>query len=305
MKQVEKYYSLIKNWHSKASEEDYFARFMFEYMAFIAFLTTQWKSEEDIMTLKQNNGRVTDRDYIQALKYDSYLNDFWVDLTLRSTKDKDLVRNLKSLVLFLKQEPLKSDERWWNFDGFDINQKPRIKKRVGVLENVGDFSNLVEFWYAVRNNLFHGGKNPSIERDKELVRLAFLTLHFFVEKVLLELKELRRVYPAIWEDFWHRFKNGEAEINTKSDGRGATGNIYECAFLEEYRYPLLLLDKELSRQEIIDIINRELEMSGEMAEQKWSRLRSAAGTKRKELEDYFGNTIKFLNEAFALNLKIK
>lgn len=305
MKQVEKYYSLIKNWHSKASEEDYFARFMFEYMAFIAFLTTQWKTEEEISILKQNHGRITDRDYIQALKQDGHFYDFWVDLTLRSTKDKALVKTLKDLTTFLKQEPLRSDERWWNFDGFDINQRPQTRKRSGILNSVGDFSNLVEFWYSVRNNLFHGGKNPSLNRDKELVRFAFLTLHFFVEKVLLELKELRRVYPALWEDFWHRFKSGEAEINTKLNGVGATANIYECAFLEDHRYPILLLDRQLSREEIIRIINEELAMSGDMAKEKWSKIQSAAGTKKKELRSYFGDTITSLNQAFALGLKIK
>jgi len=52
MNQTEKYYSLIKNWHSKASEEDYFSKFMFEYMAFIAYLRTQWLSESEIKSRK-------------------------------------------------------------------------------------------------------------------------------------------------------------------------------------------------------------------------------------------------------------
>jgi hypothetical protein len=306
MNASENYYSLIKNWHAKASDEDYFARFMFEYMAFIAYLRTQWLTEQEIKSLKGNGGKVTDRDYIQALKKDSYLNDFWTDVSLRAPKNKELDRTLNSLVNFLKKEPLKSDDRWWNFDEFDLNLKKNTRKKAGILNDKGDFQNLVEFWYSVRNNLFHGEKNPSLARDKELVRFGFLTLNFFVENILLVLKELHRVYPAIWEDFWHRFKSGEAEINTKENSRGGTGNIYECAFLEDRRYPLLLLDKQLSRLDIIKVINDELLMSGEMAEKKFARLKSVPkdAKQKKDLKKYFQNTIKVLNDSYHLKLTL-
>lgn len=305
MNESEKYYSLIKNWHAKASEEDYFAKFMFEYLAFVAYLRTQWKTDREISTMKGNRGKVTDRDYIQALKQDPYFNGFWGDLTLRSTKDKNLVATLKTLLTFLKREPLQSDDRWWNFNGLDMNRRPATRNRAGILRSVGDFENLVEFWCSVRNNLFHGDKNPSLKRDQELVRYAFLTLHFFVEHLLLAPNEMRRVYPAIWEDFWHRFKRGEAEINGKEGGGGGTGNIYECAFLEDQRYPILLLDKQLTRADIIDIINRELAMGGEEATETWPRIKSAAGNKKKELKEYFGETMKALNKTLGLGLSLK
>jgi len=304
MNQTENYYSLIKNWHIKASDEDYFARFMFEYMAFIAYLRTQWFTEQEIKFQKGNNGKVTDRDYIQALKKDAYLNNFWTDVSLRAPKNKELDRALNSLILFLKKESLKSDDRWWNYDGFDINLRQITRKKSGILNSKGDFQNLVEFWYSVRNNLFHGEKNPSLARDKELVRLGFLTLNFFVENILLVLKELHRVYPASWEDFWHRFKNGEAEVSTKENSRGATANIYECSFLEDHQYPLLLLDKQLSRLDIIQVINNELLMSGEMAEQIFSRLKSVPKNikQKNELKKYFQNTVKILNTSYGLKL---
>lgn len=305
MNESEKYYSLIKSWHTKASEEDYFSKFMFQYLAFVAFLRTQWKTESEIREMKGNGGKVTDRDYIQALKQDGHISDFWVDLTLRSTKDKEMVKILNGLVDFLKLEPLRLDDRWWNFTGFDLNQRPNTRKRSGVLHSVGDVDNLIEFWCSVRNNLFHGDKNPSLKRDQELVRYAFLTLHFFVENILLCPTELRRVYPAIWEDFWHRFKSGEAEINTKVDNQGATANIYECAFLQDSRYPILLLDKQLTRALIIEIINDELMMDGELVEKAWSRIQSAAGTRKKELKEYFGKTIDVLNKSYGLNLSVK
>lgn len=307
MNQTKNYYLLIKNWHEKASDEDYFARFMFEYMAFIAYLRTQWLTEQEIKSLKGNTGRVTDRDYIQALKKDPYLNDFWTDVSLIAPKNKELDRILNSLVTFLKNESLKSNDRWWNFDEFDLTSKKNTRKKAGILNDKGDFQNLVEFWYSVRNNLFHGDKNPSLIRDKELVRLGFLTLNFFVENILLKLKELHRVYPAMWEDFWHRFKRGEAEITTSIDVRsGGAGNIYECAFLEDRRYPLLLLEKQLSRLDIIKVINDELLMSGEMAEKTFSRLKSVPKNTRQkdELKKYFHDTVKILNDSYNLKLTL-
>lgn len=305
MNESEKYYSLIKNWHTKASEEDYFSKFMFEYLAFVAYLRTQWKAEHEISVMKGNGGKVTDRDYVQALKQDSYFNEFWINLTLRSTKDKKLVKTLIELTAFLKHEPLQSNDLWWNFSGFDINRRPVVHKKVGVIHNAGDFCNIVEFWCSVRNNLFHGDKNPSLKRDQELVRYAFLTLHFFVENIFLAPNELRRVYPAIWEDFWHRFKRGEAEINTKERGGGGAANIYECAFLEEQRYPILLLDKQLTRNDIINIINEELAMGDEMSTEIWSRIKLSAGTNKKELKEYFGDTMNALNKTFSLGLSLK
>jgi len=44
---------------------------------------------------------------------------------------------------------------------------------------------MVEYWYSVRNNLFHGGKTPNIGRDAFLVEHAFLTLRALVENELL------------------------------------------------------------------------------------------------------------------------
>jgi hypothetical protein len=304
MEEREKYYSLIKNWHIKASEEDYFSRFMFEYMAFIAYLRTQWKTEADIKSLKKNDGKVTDRDYIQALKQDEYCDSFWVDVSLREPKDKKLNQALIALIDFLKNEPLViSDERWWNFSGFDINKKTTTKRHAGSINGKGDFENLVEFWYSIRNNLFHGEKNPSIQRDKELVRLGFLTLSFFVENILLPLNESHRIYPAIWEDFWHRFKMCEAEV-TFGSRNGPAANICECAFLEDDRYPLLLLDGQLERYEIIKMISDELVMRGESVEDFFWILKNAAQGMNNisKAKEYFQELIDTINKTLGLKL---
>ncbi len=54
MNEKEYYYNLIKGWHSKASSDDYFGKFMFEYLAFIAYLKTQWKNEPELIRMTGN-----------------------------------------------------------------------------------------------------------------------------------------------------------------------------------------------------------------------------------------------------------
>ena len=59
------YKQLIQNWHNKASDEDYFSKFTFEYMAFIAYLMTQWFPYADnerkaIQELKRNSKKKKD-----------------------------------------------------------------------------------------------------------------------------------------------------------------------------------------------------------------------------------------------------
>ena len=127
------------------------------------------------------------------------------------------------------------------------------------MQSESDFKNLVEFWYSIRNNLFHGEKNPSLERDREIVKLGFLTLSFFVENVLLKLKEMTAVYPNIWEDFWHKFKNGEVKIVVGSgQGSKTIGGVCECVFLEKDCFPLVIFNKLLSKGEILEMINKDL-----------------------------------------------
>jgi hypothetical protein len=55
------------------------------------------------------------------------------------------------------------------------------------MRSADDWVNTVEVWYSIRNNLFHGGKNPNIERDHFLVEHAYKMLKPFMD---MELKEL-------------------------------------------------------------------------------------------------------------------
>lgn len=52
----------------------------------------------------------------------------------------------------------------------------------GRVLSLDDWPNMVEFWYSVRNNLFHGGKEPNIERDVFLVEHAHFTLRQLMDR---------------------------------------------------------------------------------------------------------------------------
>jgi hypothetical protein len=52
---------------------------------------------------------------------------------------------------------------------------------------------MIEFWYGVRNNLFHGGKNPDVKRDYFLVEHAFKTLSKFMDFKVRHIYEDLRV----------------------------------------------------------------------------------------------------------------
>lgn len=68
---------------------------------------------------------------------------------------------------------------WWNSSTKEPDRTTDKKK--GVVHNTEDWENMIEFWVAVRNNLFHGGKDPNIRRDQFLVKYAYLTMSPFME----------------------------------------------------------------------------------------------------------------------------
>lgn len=109
MSSKDDYLVLIKNWHIKAYEEDYFSKFTFEYMALMAYLKTQLFSEKEIKTIKENNSKITDKDYIQLLKRNLSFKDRWISFCLNN-KNRELQKLLKSLAIFLKKEPITFDD---------------------------------------------------------------------------------------------------------------------------------------------------------------------------------------------------
>ncbi|HED36838.1 MAG TPA: hypothetical protein ENI76_01120 [Ignavibacteria bacterium] len=72
--------NLIRNWHIKASDDDYFSKFIFEYLAFIAFLkkkkfTDTRLDREAIQKLKRDDE--TKREYFSELSSNSAATEAW------------------------------------------------------------------------------------------------------------------------------------------------------------------------------------------------------------------------------------
>lgn len=167
--------SLIKGWHIKAQQqEDYFSKYVFQYLSFIAHL--------------KNNlflGETHDRKAIQALKRATYLKNGYLKSIVETAS---LKKSWETVIKELKTAPLHNSSHdfdfpeidpWWNSSEDAPNRA--TKKNMGVVHDTDDWENMVEFWVAVRNNLFHGGKNPNIERDQLLVKYAYLTMSPFME----------------------------------------------------------------------------------------------------------------------------
>jgi len=177
------YDSLIRNWHIKASEEDYFSKFVFEYLAFIAFLkqkkfTDCSKDRIAIQCLKQDRGIKTD--YLEKIQNNRQLKKAWENIT----------QELSNASLGNTSGGGNEIEeiKWWNCSHQDLQQQTEEEKRKikGVIHNLNDWENMVEYWSAIRNNLFHGTKNPQDKRDRILVENGYKTLREVVEILLSE-----------------------------------------------------------------------------------------------------------------------
>jgi len=165
----------IKNRHYKAWEEDFFSKFMFEYLAFIAYVHRYKYALENF----------NDRGSIQRLKQDENMKNNYLKIV---SEDSILANEWCVLIEELNRKPLwdnsKSNEiteikRWWI-----INDEIQQSERIGDIWKITwlqDWWNMVEFWYSIRNNLFHWWKDANNERDKLLIKWAYKTLRPLVE----------------------------------------------------------------------------------------------------------------------------
>jgi hypothetical protein len=174
---------LIRNWHIKASEEDYFSKFTFEYLAFIAFLRKK----------KFKYDTITDRKIIQKLKRDNKIKAAYLSRIRNNWELKSVWEEIKKEfdikpfhdAARLSQK--RNEHAWWNCSYFENPEQTKEgkEKRKGVIHSLEDWGNMVEFWYCVRNNLFHGEKDPEHERDEFAVEFGYKTLRELVEILLV------------------------------------------------------------------------------------------------------------------------
>lgn len=177
------YKELIKNWHTKASEEDYFSKFVFEYLAFIAHLKTQIYRSNNldrhaIQEFKRN--QEIKQKYIRRINTNSSLKEDWeyIKQKLEETRLGNASRDLNDV----------EEIKWWNCTHNELSQMtPEEKNKTkGVIHSLEDWGSMVEFWYSIRNNLFHGAKDPDRERDQFAVKYGFKTLKELMEILLNE-----------------------------------------------------------------------------------------------------------------------
>lgn len=154
------YEDLIKQWFYRAVVEgDPFTRFIFLYISIIAFL-----SQDDTYT--------SDRGRINRVKEDIEAKEYYLRLVRERSDLRSVISNL---IEELRRQPIRNSTR---------NNDTHWRGSNGVLAGTEDWENLVEFWYRVRNNLFHGHKAPEFERDVRLVNYAYLTLQPFMRNFI-------------------------------------------------------------------------------------------------------------------------
>lgn len=180
------YRNLIIKWHRRAQDainRDPFSAFVFEYLAFIALLKTELHDastdRNSIQNLKQNN--FLKEKYLSKIQSDPRLAEHWDELS-QKLKEKSLLGNATNNGIFIENEL-----KWWNCDALRPNecgQEPERRQK-GIIHDMRDWGNMVEFWYSVRNNMFHGTKDPENERDIFLVEKGFKTLKVLMDILLL------------------------------------------------------------------------------------------------------------------------
>lgn len=176
------YHQLIRNWHEKASDEDYFSKYVFEYLAFIGLLKRVLFVDQD-----------TDTGAIRNLKHYQHLRDLYLSKISSSTS---LTKAWESIKVELDKRSLRivSDNTWeavpiqhWKCTHNPQNWRKHVCDEQGKIHDLNDWENMVEFWHSIRNNLFHGSKNPEDARDQFLVENGFKTLHPLVEMILEDI----------------------------------------------------------------------------------------------------------------------
>lgn len=168
------YDALISAWHKMAMGGDYFSKYVFECIAFTAYIKSSLElsaeTDRDSIQRLKNNPRLR-RDYLRLIDSDADLSALWLAI----------IKELSVRPLHNSSRDFDNPEidNWWNNPP---NSDDEGSDGKGLVHSLTDWGNMVEFWYSVRNNLFHGGKEPSVARDQFLVEHAFKTLYQFMKE---------------------------------------------------------------------------------------------------------------------------
>lgn len=169
-----------KEWHDKATEEkdDYFVKFILEYLAFAGYITNCKYPDAG-----------ADGKAIQKLKDDDNIKTKYLE---KINDNITLCESFNTIIEILDDSPLGNisynihDPQYQSsdpqIDEIAKRNNPNYLRRLskpnwnGKIESLSDWNSMVTFWYTIRNNLFHGTKVPSVERDQFMVKYGYETL---------------------------------------------------------------------------------------------------------------------------------
>jgi len=142
---------LILQWYYK-SLPDYFSAFTTLWIGFNAYYKRRFP------------GIRTDLDKIKLLCKDKNHISLYTDL-LKNNNFKEAINNLKKE---LDSCPLRRMDNGKTYQISDEN----------------NMDNVFEVLYVVRNNLFHGDKKITDERDEKIVSLSYQVLKLFIKEII-------------------------------------------------------------------------------------------------------------------------
>lgn len=158
--------SKIKSWHARSLiENDPFIKFMCEYLCLVAFLTHMYpqhysdgrKIKEFLKNLKcqQENKQISEKEFQIVQKFHNKL-------------DKTILSNH---ILYLKEYPLQ--------------YKPNNRRLIQLyINDLYDNYHMIKYLQYVRNNLFHGIKDPEGDRDKHIIKIGLDIITPFIESLI-------------------------------------------------------------------------------------------------------------------------
>jgi hypothetical protein len=112
-------------------------------------------------------GETSDRNAINKLKE---RNDIW-DEYLAGEVLQDLEPIASQISALTNERPLQ------NLTGGNTHWD-------GIMKDSKDWPSLIEFWYRVRCNIFHGSKTPEDDREVLIVELAYKSLEVFMREIV-------------------------------------------------------------------------------------------------------------------------
>ena len=178
--------SLIQKWHEKAkNQDDFFTKYVFEYLSFIAYVKTHSGLDKPndrncIQELKRN--AIIRQRYIKLIDEDIDLKEDWIKIKAEFDRTRlgNASNNLNNV----------EECKWWNCHQMNLDQSTEEEKIEikGVINSLDNWSNMIEFWYIIRNNLFHGAKSPENKCDLFVMEYGYKTLSKFLDMMLEDVE---------------------------------------------------------------------------------------------------------------------